>query len=459
MADYGMWEPVNQALSNVTNTAINLGQMQQQERHRRAIEANDLARLDMQKAEQLRQQQTFDIQKPVMEATAKFEADKLLKQQELMNKSYDFTTDPHYLAYPEEARPQLLKWLSDNGYADPTGKTTVGNLHQAKAVIESSAPIFQTLTAPILQAKKNTVLTAWGEYQTALQKGDKAKAQEAFANYQKTNADYMSSTNAADSHVAQLSKLATDQVTAGMKAEAEAKKADEANATRLKAAQIAAGGKEGKALTAKGELSDKDIIMPQVRQLPKLKQAAQDASINAAKYDNLSKILAKGNAGGIAGGLKAVLAPVAESMGMDVTNLSEAQAFQLMARAGAGGMRLALIGPGQVSNYEQDLIQKLSGGSWKVSRAAAQDLFKFYAAQSRQTVKSYNQTIDDLSQTEPRISKIYPKIKDSAGILPKSNQPQPLQGTRKGNMVEVGGKQYPIKNGIVTINGQAHRVE
>lgn len=158
-----------------------------------------------------------------------------------------------------------------------------------------------------------------------------------------------------------------------------------------------------------GSLTDKDIVMPQIRALPKLKVQAQDASRRVRLYQDLSAMAEKG-AGGLVPGLKGILSPVLEALGMDATIESEAQAYQLMARAGVGSMRLMLVGSGQVSNYEQDLMQRLSGGSIKTSREAAKLLFGYYAVESKRVVDDYNQTVADVSEVAPEVGKVYRPI-------------------------------------------------
>lgn len=159
-----------------------------------------------------------------------------------------------------------------------------------------------------------------------------------------------------------------------------------------------------------GNLTEKDIIMPQIRLLPKQKAAAQESARRVTLYQDLSK-MAESGAGGLVPGLKGMLSPVLEALGMDSKIESEAQAYQLMARAGVGSMRLMLVGSGQVSNYEQDLMQRLSGGSIKTSREAAKLLFKYYATESKKVVDDYNQTVSDISEVDPAIGKVYKPIK------------------------------------------------
>ena len=198
-----------------------------------------------------------------------------------------------------------------------------------------------------------------------------------------------------------------------------------------------------------GQMTDKDILMPQIRTLPKLKREAQDSARRVRLYQDLSAMADKG-AGGLVPGLKGILSPVLESLGMDATIESEAQAYQLMARAGVGSMRLMLVGSGQVSNYEQGLMQRLSGGSIETSREAAKLLFKYYAKESQRVVEDYNQTVTDVSEVEPNIGKVYKKIE--LGNLPvaqasagaRNAKGWKLHTDAKGNKAYVSpdGKQF-----------------
>ncbi len=159
----------------------------------------------------------------------------------------------------------------------------------------------------------------------------------------------------------------------------------------------------------KREISDKDLYKPLINNLPKTKDEAVQANIRVEKYKTLYSMAEQG-AGGLIPGLKGMLAPIAEAMGLDantVTKMSEAQVYQLMARAAVGSQRLMLVGSGQVSNYEQALMQRLSGGSIKTSREAAKELFKFYIKESEGLVGAYNTQIDNISEKFPDVKKMY----------------------------------------------------
>jgi hypothetical protein len=179
-----------------------------------------------------------------------------------------------------------------------------------------------------------------------------------------------------------------------------------------------------------GAAAERDKFGPLLKSLPKLKQDAQQAESRVKMYSELSDMLDKG-AGGLVPGLKGILAPIAEAMGVDSSKMSEAQAFQLMARAGVGKMRLELVGSGQVSNFEQDLMQRLSGGSIKTSRAAAKQLFDYYAKESVRKVDSYNKTIEELGTDFPDVARVYGRVggaQPPPGQPPPSLRPPPVKG-------------------------------
>lgn len=184
------------------------------------------------------------------------------------------------------------------------------------------------------------------------------------------------------------------------------------------------------------EISDKDLYKPVLNKLPETKQEAVQAHIRIEKYKHL-KDLANQGAGGLIPGLKAFLAPVGEAMGMDVTKLSEAQVYQLMARAAVGSQRLMLVGSGQVSNYEQDLMQRLSGGSIKTSREAARKLFDFYIKESKGIVDAYNTQLDSISSKFPDAKNLY-------GYVGRGSvEPQKTQGHSQKDL-EFTARKYGI---------------
>ena len=93
---------------------------------------------------------------------------------------------------------------------------------------------------------------------------------------------------------------------------------------------------------ARGVVTEKDTVKPLLNKLPKMMETAQASQKRVLMYENLSEMAEKGS-GGLVPGLKGILAPLGEALGMDTEKMSEAQAYQLMARAGVGKMRLELV--------------------------------------------------------------------------------------------------------------------
>lgn len=173
---------------------------------------------------------------------------------------------------------------------------------------------------------------------------------------------------------------------------------------------------------------DKIAIKDRYKSLSKAETKAQDSIFKVEQYDTLIDSLQKGNVGGFEGGIKAFLAPVAESLGIDVSGkMGEAQAFKLMSRALIGDMRLDLVGSGPVSDAEQKLLSKLSGGDINVSRKAATDLFKIYRSRATNNITQYHNQYDLLSKRYPDIKGTFMRFDDVVG----KNEAQPQKNSSR----------------------------
>lgn len=156
---------------------------------------------------------------------------------------------------------------------------------------------------------------------------------------------------------------------------------------------------------------DKQIVTKTLTELPKLKKAAIEGQNSLKQTKRALELIEKGVTGK-GGQLKAFLAPYAEMIGMPNDNLNDAQAFQLFARAIIGPMRLEMIGPGPVSEWEQQLMQKLSGGGG-AAKPAAKELIGYYRQLAQGKVDNYNQTLEGITQIAPVIGKVYQPIEAS----------------------------------------------
>lgn len=164
---------------------------------------------------------------------------------------------------------------------------------------------------------------------------------------------------------------------------------------------------------------DKTLVTKTLTEMPKLKKAAMDGQNGLNQIDRALSLVEKGVTGK-GGQLKAFLAPYAEMIGIPNDNMNDAQAFQLFARAIIGPMRLDMIGPGPVSEWEQKLMQQLSGGGG-AAKPAAIELLSYYKTLGRNKVDNYNQTLEGIVQIAPNIGKVYRSI----DIAPKQSLTTP----------------------------------
>ncbi len=161
--------------------------------------------------------------------------------------------------------------------------------------------------------------------------------------------------------------------------------------------------------TAAGEGTfDKTIVTRTMMELPKLKKEAIAGSNHLQQTDLALQLLEKGVTGK-GGQLKAFLAPYAEMAGVQNENLNDSQAFQLLTRAIVGPMRLEIVGPGPVSEWEQKLMQQISGGGG-AAKPAAKQLINYYRSLAAAKVDNYNQTINGITQIAPNVGKVYQPI-------------------------------------------------
>lgn len=107
--------------------------------------------------------------------------------------------------------------------------------------------------------------------------------------------------------------------------------------------------------------------------------------------------------------------------GINIKSLSDAQTFQLLTRAIVGPMRLDIVGPGPVSEWEQKLMQQISGGGG-AAKDAAIELLSAWRRKAEDKIESYNSTLQGLTDIYPQASKIYKPI---GGEKAKSTETKP----------------------------------
>ena len=162
-----------------------------------------------------------------------------------------------------------------------------------------------------------------------------------------------------------------------------------------------------------GEATKQKTALPQIR---KLKNLVETEGVT-----------------GKAGQAKAFFAPYAEALGFTPESFSKAQTFQLMSRLLSGPLRTEIVGSGQVSNYEQELLSKLSGGG-EAGKQAALELFNYYESVGKRKVDDYNSMRSNSISLSPRFGEMYTPIDIQEEKQPKTgggNRP-PLSSFYRG---------------------------
>jgi len=184
-----------------------------------------------------------------------------------------------------------------------------------------------------------------------------------------------------------------------------------AAADRRAAAQIASS--ERKAARGGDDKTDAIVAREAVKDLPKLRREARTAEASKPRLQQMVKLIDSG-AGGIKGNALAAIAGV-----FDTPATSEAELFKKLAAAGAGSLRTTVIGPGAVSNYEQSLLQAISGGG-NGARTATRQLLKYYEQEADRTISNYNDAVDSAVTVAPKAAKGFGKLGGGSGRpLPK----------------------------------------
>lgn len=165
-----------------------------------------------------------------------------------------------------------------------------------------------------------------------------------------------------------------------------------------------------------GDKTDPIVARTAVKDLQDLRTAARQAVISLDRYETMQDLLKNGAAGGLKGNLLAKA-----STFFDTPATSEADLFKKLAQSGAGALRMQTVGPGPVSNYENQLLQAISGGG-NGARTATVNLINYYAKEANRAVANYNDSIDSTAAVAPAVSKTFKPITRGKGQTP-SNQP------------------------------------
>lgn len=167
--------------------------------------------------------------------------------------------------------------------------------------------------------------------------------------------------------------------------------------------------------------------------MPEYKDQAETAYTAKEKITRMKGLIDIGAAGS-RGYAKAKIAPLLEMVGVTTKGLNDAQLYQKLASTLKGSMRLQIVGPGPVSNYEQGLLDQVSGGGF-TGAEAARELLTFYESEADRKIRTYNSTVDAISKNMPETAGVYEKINVSGAPQnpPTPHNPKPAPGKGGGN--------------------------
>ena len=162
------------------------------------------------------------------------------------------------------------------------------------------------------------------------------------------------------------------------------------------------------------EVGLETLIRETADNLPKQRTSAASQKTNIESIDKAISLIDKGVTGK-GGQLKAFLAPYAEFAGTGTEGMDDAQTFQLLTRVIVGPMRLDIIGPGPVSEWEQKLMQQISGGGG-TAKAASKELLTTYRRLAESKIKDYNTSVAGAHTLSPRFKDLYQPIEANSNV-------------------------------------------
>lgn len=148
--------------------------------------------------------------------------------------------------------------------------------------------------------------------------------------------------------------------------------------------------------------------------MPKVRAEAVNAARNISRLDQAIGITEKyGNSVvGFGGAMQKAMGSVLAPFGLNTAKMDAAQILDSLTKEGAGSLRAAIIGPGQVSNYEQQIMQQVSGGRMS-SADGVLAILEHHRKTSEGMVDDYQKTLDTFSGEEgyQKAKELYPAPK------------------------------------------------
>lgn len=153
--------------------------------------------------------------------------------------------------------------------------------------------------------------------------------------------------------------------------------------------------------------------------MPALREGALAAKSGLGVLSEMKQLASTG-AAGLSGAMKATLAPIFDAAGVDIKNMNDANKYQLLATTLKGPMRVDIVGPGPVTEYEQRLLTAATGGGSN-AKQAIMDLLTYYESKARGKVDEHNRVVKTLRGKKDMsdLADFYPEI-SIGGTVPST---------------------------------------
>lgn len=145
-----------------------------------------------------------------------------------------------------------------------------------------------------------------------------------------------------------------------------------------------------------------------VNNMPKLQDEALSAYEGNQRIDKMVGLINKGAAGPKAYA-KSVAAPMLGMLGIETQGMNDAQIYQTLSKTLGGSLRQQIVGPGPVTNYEQELLKQVSGGG-PLGAAAAKELLNMYRQAGLRKIELYHTNIDAMNSFAPATAAAYRRL-------------------------------------------------
>ncbi|MFA7256043.1 MAG: hypothetical protein WC047_00510 [Kiritimatiellales bacterium] len=141
------------------------------------------------------------------------------------------------------------------------------------------------------------------------------------------------------------------------------------------------------------------VVEPFLNKLPENYQAAVGDKMSISRIDQALEIVKKGgdSVTGLSGAVKSAVAPYATAIGMNTAAMNDSQILQTLLDANAGSLRMEVVGPGPVSNYEQGILQRVSGRKMSAAEGVKKVL-EYHRGNKEEKIKSFNNQLDRASK-------------------------------------------------------------